>query len=82
MIDEQKLEKAFDDLDAIVKGKGGAVAKALPANIDFCGLWHNIRGTVDVIIAGLQAVGTIVPIAKKAAAVLETLKNILNGLCP
>ena len=82
MIDEKKIEKSFDDFEAAVKASGGQVATALPAAVNVCGTWHNVRGTVDTIIAGLRAVGGIVPIARRAADVLETLKNLLNALCP
>jgi hypothetical protein len=82
MIDEQKINKSFDDFEAAVKSKGATVATALPAAVDACGVWHSIRGTVDTIINGLKAIGSIFPIAKKAADVLDTLKNLLNTLCP
>jgi hypothetical protein len=82
MIDEQKINKSFDDFEAAVKSNGATVAAAIPAAVDPCGMWHNIRATVDVIITGLKAIGIIFPIAKKAADVLDTLKNLLNKLCP
>jgi hypothetical protein len=83
MIDEKQIEKAFNDFDAAAKTGGVAGApKALPAGVNPCGVWHSIRGTVDTIITALRAVGTLFPIAKRAADVLETLKNLLNGLCP
>jgi len=65
-----------------VKSSGGTVATGLPANISVCSTWHSIRGTVDAIITGLRAIGTIFPSAKKAADVLDTLKGLLNRLCP
>ncbi len=82
MIDEHKLEKSFADFEAAMKSSGGAVATALPANINVCATWHSIRGTVDAIITGLRAVGILFPLAKKAADVLDTLKGLLNSLCP
>ena len=82
MIDEHKVLKSFDDFDAALKSSGGTVAKLLPAGTNVCGVWHSIRGTVEAIITSLRAIGTIFPIAKKAADVLETLKGLLNTLCP
>lgn len=82
MIDVNALENAFDDFEAKMKASGGSVGQPLPPSIDACSAWHNVRGTVDQIIVGLEAVGIIVPIARQAAEVLKTLKNLLNILCP
>jgi hypothetical protein len=86
MIDEKQIEKAFNDFDAAAKSGVSAVGaggtRALAAGMNPCGVWHSIRGTVDSIIAALRAIGTLFPIARRAADVLETLKTLLNGLCP
>jgi hypothetical protein len=82
MIDEKQIEKAFNDFDAAAKSGGAAGTKAIGAAANPCGIWHSIRGTVDAIITALRALGTLFPIARRAADVLETLKNLLNGLCP
>jgi hypothetical protein len=79
MIDEKQVNQAFDDFDKAVKGRGGAVAAAA---VNPCDVWHNIRATVDAIITALRAIGTLFPIAKRAADVLDTLKALLNQLCP
>jgi hypothetical protein len=82
MIDEKQVEKAFNDFDATLKGAGISAGNAVVPNINACATWHSIRGTVDEVIKGLRAVGTLFSLAKRAADILETLKNLLNALCP
>ncbi|MDR3634245.1 MAG: M12 family metallopeptidase [Isosphaeraceae bacterium] len=73
-------EEAFDSFDASIKSLAAVAPGALAGNP--CDVWRNIRGTVDEIINALQAVGTLLPIAKRAADVLQQLANLLNVLCP
>jgi hypothetical protein len=77
---QENLKKA--SMTLAFKASGGTVGRPLAANVDVCGTWKSIRGTVDDIINGLNAIGTLFPIAKKAADVLNTLKHLLDALCP
>jgi hypothetical protein len=82
MIDDKKLTKAFDDFEAKLKTHNVRLGVAMPARVSPCDVWHSIRGTVAAIIKALKAVGLLIPIAKKAADVLQTLSDLLDKLCP
>ncbi len=84
MIDQQQINKALDEFEAHAGLVGGAgpQARALPAPADVCGAWHRIRGPVDEITKGLRAAAVVVPAAGRVASVLETLRTLLDALCP
>ena len=75
------VDDALRRFDAALKS-GGVHSAALPGGFATpCEAWKALRPSVLSIIAALNAVGALVPVAKRAAQVLQTLANMLDALC-
>jgi len=84
--DDKQLSQAFDAFEQAVQSAGGVVGlggrMALPATVNVCATWHTLKPVVDKFIALLNSAGTLIPFAKRLAAVLTTLETLLDALCP
>ena len=76
MVNDKEITKAFT-------GFHSAVRRAASAKVaDPCALWKKLKGPFEAVIRSLQALGTLIPIAKRAADAMEKVREILNVLCP
>jgi hypothetical protein len=83
MADSKKIEGAFDKFEAAAKkARRPGARTAAAAFPDPCATWKSLRGPWQAIIDALTAVGTLVPIAKRAAAAMTVVKELLDALCP
>lgn len=94
MIDEKTIQRAFDDFDHSAKaaglmGGGGAGVKATTTSgsagaqsLNLCATWKAIRPGVDVIIGILKPLAFIFPVLLRVISVLETMKELLDKMCP
>jgi hypothetical protein len=78
MVDDRQITKAFTKFNSAVKK--ATAAKSQLANP--CDLWKSLKGPWDAVIQALQALGKLIPIAKRAAVAMEKVREILNVLCP
>jgi hypothetical protein len=78
MVNEREISKAFTNFNSAVK-KATAAKSQLTNPCDF---WKSLKGPWDAVIGALQALGKLIPIAKRAALAMEKVREILNVLCP
>ena len=86
---QENLETALDAVLAEVEGvpteaaalTADAVDRAVAAAADPCDAWRRIRVGVQQVIRLLDLAGNVFPWAKKAAAVLRVISNLLDRLC-
>jgi subtilisin family serine protease len=78
----QNLESAFGAFESAFRPGGGGVAPGRVATaIQPCESWKHLRGTVRGVVTALRALGSIFPVASKAADVVDVLSGILDQVC-
>jgi hypothetical protein len=77
MVQNKEITKAFTSLHGAVQ----RVAAAKTPLSNPCDLWKTLQGPWDAAIAALEALGTLIPVARKAAQAKIKVREILNALC-
>jgi hypothetical protein len=78
MVNDKEITKAFTGLQSAVKR--AATAKSQLSNP--CEIWKNLQKPWDAAIIALEALGTLIPVARKAAQAMIKVREILTALCP
>jgi hypothetical protein len=76
MVDDKEITKAFTGFQSAVQRATTKNQKADP-----CALWKKLQAPFEAVIRALTALGTLIPVAKRAALAMEKMRDILNVLC-
>jgi hypothetical protein len=77
MVNDKAITKAFTNFHGAVKRAADGHSKITNP----CELWKTLKAPFEAVIQALNALGTLIPIAKRAAQAMEKVRDILNALC-
>ncbi len=78
VIDQRRIEKAFEDFSSATVGMNESIAAQ---GFDACSTWKSLRDKVTAVVEALKAVAVFLPLVGRAATVVETLSTILDQVC-
>lgn len=78
MVNDKEITKAFSSLNSAAR-KATAVKSHLA---DPCEVWKQVKPSWSAVIQALKALGTLIPLARRAATAMEKVLDLMAVLCP